>query len=59
MIEQVLGNVTEDHRTAGNPFQRAEGDQPIAAADVEHRIAFGEARVIQHLIPHGPQKIQN
>ena len=50
-IEQVLGDVGEDH-PAGRPhvFEGTEGDQPIAGADVQNRLAGLEPGPVQQVV---------
>src|SRR5215207_4302022 len=43
MIQQVIRNITENGLGAVKFFQRAKGDQPIAAADIQQRPASFQA----------------
>src|SRR6266545_5832225 len=57
-VEQVLRNIAEDH-TAGAAFQRAEGDQPVAAAHVEERLTLPQLRTVEHAVAHLLQPGEN
>src|SRR5207253_3097942 len=50
-VEQVVRNVRE-HDMPRAAAERAESDHPLAAADVEQRVALSEAGPVEHLVAH-------
>src|SRR5207248_1143253 len=49
LVEEILGDVAEDHPAAlADELDRAEADQAVARADVEHDVALADVRVLEH-----------
>src|SRR5437763_4528972 len=49
LVEEILGDVAEDHPAAlADELDRAEADQAVARADVEHDVAVADVRVLEH-----------
>jgi len=58
MIEQVLGDVGEDHVTGrAEPFQRAECDQAVPGAHVERGVTGLQLGLVEHRVPDRVQQL--
>jgi hypothetical protein len=58
VIEQVLGDVGEDHVTGRRePFQRAERNQAVPGAHVEHGVTGLQPALVEHRVPDRVQQL--
>ena len=59
MVEEVAGDVAEHNLSLRtDSVERAEPDQPVAAADVEHGVAFAQSSVVEHTVADGCEHAQ-